>query len=89
MEVKTEGSTVLVVMTIEVVVEEIVELISAQDVGAGIDHSASRQVLVVGGVFTTVELVHNHFPYSVTPGGAALEVSMAAVRHPKVHSVGP
>lgn len=40
-EVETKGSTVLLVMPVEVVVQEVVELITGQDVAAGVDHGAT------------------------------------------------
>lgn len=53
-EVQPERGAVLFVMTVEIVVEEIVELVACEDVGARVDHSATRQVLVVVGVFSSV-----------------------------------
>lgn len=40
-EIQSERSSVLLVMSVEVMVEEVVELIAAEDVRAGVDHSAS------------------------------------------------
>jgi hypothetical protein len=88
-EVETERRSVLFVVTVEVVVEEVVELVSGQDVGAGVHHGAPRKVLVVGGVFPAVQLVQDHLPNGVTPGGTTLQVSVAAMGHPEVHGVRP
>lgn len=71
-EVETERRTVLFVVAIKVVVEEVVELFAGEDVGARVDHSAAGQVLVVGGVLAAVELVHDHLPDGVAASGAAL-----------------
>lgn len=89
MEEETKGSTVLIVVTVEVVSEEIVELIAAQDVGARVDHSTARKVFIDGGVFPTIELVHDHLPDSVGTGGAVLQRTMAPVGHAEVHGVRP
>ncbi len=86
---ETEGSSVLVKMSVEVVGQEVVELISSQDVGAGVNHSTAGQVFVDSGVLPSVQLVHDHLPDSVGPGGAVLQVTMASVGHLEVHSVGP
>jgi len=53
-EVQTQGSAVLVVVAVEVVVQEVVELVAGQDVRARIHHGAARQVLIVGGVPTSL-----------------------------------
>ena len=88
-EVKTDRSPVLIVMSVEIVIEEIVKLISREYVGAGVDHGASRKVLVKVGVFAPVEFVHDHFPDGVASGRAVLEVAVAAMWHPEVHGVWP
>lgn len=41
-EVQTHGRAVLVVMTVKVVVQKVVELIAGQDIGTGVHHGASR-----------------------------------------------
>ena len=88
-EVETEGSSVLVVMAVEVVGEEVVELVSSEDVGARVNHGAAGQVLINGGVLPAVQLVHHHLPDSVRAGRAPLEISVTPVRHPEVHGVRP
>lgn len=72
MEVQTQWGTVLFVVTVKVVVKEVVELISSQNVRARVDHSTAWKIFVVVGVFTTVKFVHYHFPHSVAPSGATL-----------------
>lgn len=67
-EVETQWGAVLLVMAVEVVVQEVVELVSGQDVAAGVHHGAAWKVLVVLGVLATVQLVHYHFPDCVGPG---------------------
>jgi hypothetical protein len=89
MEIETKWSTVLVVMAIKIVVEEVIELISCQDVGARVNHSTPRQILVKLRIFPTIELVHYHFPYGVASCGAVLQVAVATVWHAEVHGVGP
>lgn len=41
-EVQAEGSAVLLVVAVEVVVQEVVELVAGQDIGARVHHGASR-----------------------------------------------
>ena len=69
--------------------EEVVKLVAGQDVGARVDHGTPGQILVDGGVLPPVQLVHDHLPDGVRPGGAVLEVAVAAVGHPEVHGVRP
>lgn len=88
-EEKTKRSAVLVVVTVEVVGEEVVELVSAENVGAGVDHGASGEVLIDSRVLTTIELVHDHLPNGVGSGRALLQITVATVGHAEVHRVGP
>lgn len=88
-EVETQRRPVLLVVAVEVVGQEVVELIPGEDVGTRVDHGASREVLVVVRVFSSVEFVEHHFPHCVAPGWAGLEISMAAVWHAEVHGVRP
>jgi len=88
-EEETQRSAVLLVMAIEVVVEEVVELVSGQDVGARVNHGASSQVLIEVGIFPAIQLVHHHFPDGVTSGRAALQVAVTTVGHSEVEGVGP
>lgn len=89
MEVETQWGSVLLVMAVKIVVQEVIKLISRQDVWARIYHSAPRQVLVKLRVFPTIQLVHHHLPHGVAAGGTVLQISMAAVRHAEVHGVWP
>jgi len=88
-EEETKGSPVLIVMAVEVVSEEVVELVSTEDVGAGVHHGTAGQVFVNGGIFTAIKLIHDHFPDGVGSGGAFLEITMASVGHSEVHGVRP
>lgn len=88
-EVESQGRAVLVVVSVEVVVQEVVELVSSEDVGAGVHHGAPWEVLVEVGVLPAVELVHDHLPDGVAPGGTMLQVAVAPVRHAEVHGVRP
>ena len=49
----------------------------------------SGQSLVKGGVVSPVQLVDDHLPDWVGPGGAFLGVTVTLVRHPVVEGVGP
>lgn len=61
----TERCPVCLVMPIEVVIEEIVELFSRNDVAATVDHCAAGQFFVEVGVISPVQFVHDHLPDSV------------------------
>lgn len=89
MEVQSEWGTILIVMTIEIVIQEVVELITGQNVRAGVDHSTARQILIVGRILTTIQLVHDHLPDGMRACGAALQVAVATMWHAEVHGVGP
>lgn len=89
MEVQTQWGTVLVVVSVEVVVEEVVKLVSRENIRAGVHHGTARDILVIGRVLPTVQLVHHHLPDGVRAGGAALQVAVATVWHAEVHGVGP
>lgn len=89
MEEKAKGSSILVIMTIEVVREEVVELVAAEDVGAGVNHGTAWQVLVNSRVFPPVQLVHHHLPNSMRTSRAFLQITMASMGHPEVHGVWP
>lgn len=88
-EVQTQWGAILIVMAIEVVIQEVVELITGQNVRAGVNHSAARQVLIIGRILTTIQFVHDHLPDSMRARGAALQVAVAAMGHAEVHGVGP
>ncbi len=89
MEEQAQRCTVLVVVAVEVVGQEVVELISAENVGAGVHHGATREVLINSRVLPPVQLIHHHFPHSMGTSGAVLQGTMAPVGHPEVHGVGP
>lgn len=57
MEVQSERSSVLLVVAVEVVVKEVVKLVPGEDVGAGVNHGASGEILVEIRIFSPVELV--------------------------------
>ena len=86
---KTKRSSVLVEMSVEVVSEEVVELITGSDVGAGVHHGAPGEFLVDGGVLPPVQLVDDDLPDGQGPGGAVLQVTVAPVGHSEVESVRP
>lgn len=76
-------------MTVEVVAQKATELISGLDVGARVDHVATGQGLVEGGVVSAIELVHHDLPHGVALAGAVVRVTVALVGHPEVERVGP
>lgn len=78
-EVQAHGRAVLVVMPVEVVVQEVVELVAGQDVGARVHHGTAGQVLVEARVLPPVQFVHHHLPDGVTTGRTVLQVSMTPV----------
>ena len=89
MEEKAKGSSVLIVMTIEVVCEEVVELVTAEDVRTGVNHGTAWQVLINSRVFPPVQFIHNHLPDGMRTGRAFLQITMASMGHPEVHGVWP
>ena len=88
-EEEAERGAVLRVVAVKVVVEESVELLAGQDVGARVDHGAAGQVLVECRVFATIQFVHDQLPDGVAAGRALLQVAVASVGHAEVQSVGP
>lgn len=88
-EEKAERRPVLGVMAVKVVVEEGVELLARQDVGARINHGAAGQVFVEGRVFTAIQLVHDDLPDGVAACRALLQVAVATVGHAEVERVRP
>lgn len=65
MEIETKRRAVLLIVTIEIVIKEVQELIAGQDVAARVDHSAPRKIFIVLWIFATIQFVHHHFPNSV------------------------
>merc|ERR550517_80919 len=88
-EEKSKRSPILVEMTVEVMSEEIVELVSTQNVGAGIHHCTSCEVLVDCGVLPPIKLIHHHLPDCMGTGGTVLKVTVTPMWHSEVHCVGP
>jgi len=86
---QAQGCTVLVKVTVEVVSQEVVELVSSENVGAGVNHGTARKIFINCGIFTPVKLVHHHLPHGMGSGGAPLKISMASVRHSEVHGIRP
>lgn len=64
-EVETEWGTVGLVVALEVVIQEVVELFTGNDVGAGVDHRTTGEFFIEGGIVSSVQLVHDHFPDGV------------------------
>jgi len=89
MEKQSKWGTILVVMSVKVVGEEVVELVSTEDVGTGVNHGTAREIFVHSRILPSVKFIHDHFPNGMRPGGALLEVTMAPVRHSEVHGVWP
>jgi len=88
-EEEAKRGPVLSIVPIKVVVEEGIELLSRQDVGARINHSTAWEILVELRVLTTVQLVHDQLPDSVATGRAFLKVAVATVRHTEVKGIRP
>lgn len=88
-EVQTERGAILFVVAVEVVIQKVVELVAGEDVRTRVDHSTTGQVFIVVGILPPVQLVQNHFPYSVASGRAALQIAVATVWHTEVHGVRP
>ena len=88
-EEKAEGSSVLVKVSVEVVGQEVVELIPRSDVGAGVHHGTSGQVLVHGGVLPPVQLVDNNLPDGERTGRTILKVAVTSVGHSEVQGIRP
>mgnify|MGYP001463593060 CR=1 FL=1 len=86
---ETQGSPVLVEVSVEVVEKEVVELLAGQNTATGVNHGAAWQLLIDGGIIPTVQLIHDHLPRGVGPGRAVLQVAVASVGHSEVHGVGP
>lgn len=89
-EEQTEGSAVGFVVTVEVVLQEVEELLGLGLGGeAGVHHVASWEAVLVGGLLATVHLVHDHLPHREGASRAVLEVSVAGMGHTVVQGVGP
>jgi len=86
---QSKWGSVLVKVSVKVVGEEIVELVTSEDIGAGVQHGTTWKVFINGWIFSSVELVHDHFPNSMGSCWTTLEVSVASVGHLEVHSVWP
>ena len=86
---KSERSSVLVEVSVEVVCEEVVELISGSDVGAGVHHGAPGEFLIHRRVLPPVQLVDNNLPDSQGPRGTVLQVAVTSVGHSEVEGVRP
>lgn len=80
-EEQSQGSPVLVVMSVEVVDQEVVKLFRGWfGRETGVYHSASRKFLKKR-VFSPVQLIHDNFPDSERPGGAFLPIAVTSVGH--------
>lgn len=86
---QAERRPVAVEVPIEVVPEQSGELLAGLNVGARVDHVATRQGLVEGRIVSTIQLVHHHFPDRMRPGRTVATVAVALVRHPEVEGVRP
>jgi len=74
---------------LKVVVEEIVELVSSEDIIATVHHGTSRQLLINRRVLSPIQLIHHNFPNGMGAGRTVLKIPVTLVRHPEVHGVGP
>jgi len=89
MEIKTQGGPVGLVMSLEVMVEEVVELFARDNIGAGVHHRATGKFFVERWVITTIEFVHHHLPDGVRSGRTILAVTVTSVWHTEVKGVWP
>ena len=89
MEEEAKWGSVLVKMSVEIVSEEVVELVSGSDIRARVHHGTSWKILVNCWIFTTIKFIHDDLPDSKRTCWTVLEVSMTLMRHPEVKCVGP
>ena len=66
MEEQAERRSVGLVVTIQVVVQEVVELFARDYIRTLIDHRTAAELFVERRIISSIQLVHDHFPNSVT-----------------------
>jgi len=88
-EVQTKRRPVAVEVPVEVVPEQPSELLTGLNVGARVDHVATRQGFIESGIVSAIQLVHHHFPDRMRSGRAVTTVTVASVRHPEVQGIRP
>ena len=76
-------------MPVEVVTKKACELFSSLDVGTGVHHVAARQGFVKGGIITTIQFIHHHFPHGMASTWTVVSVTITLVRHTEIQSVWP
>ena len=65
MEEQTEWRSVGLVVTLQIMVQEVVELLAGDDIGTLIDHRATAELFVERWVVSSIQLVHHHLPDGV------------------------
>merc|ERR1719244_1144813 len=88
-ERERQGSLVGPIMTLEVVLQQLLELILVVNVGTRRHQVTTSQIFIEVGVITTIQLIDGHFPDGMRPGRTVATVAMALVWYPVVGSVGP
>lgn len=89
MEEDAQRCPIRLVVTVKVVRQEVVKLVTGLNVCAAVHHRAARQFLIKVGVISSVKLVHDHLPDGVRPRWAVLSVSVTLMRHSEVQRVRP
>lgn len=82
-EVEAKGRAVLLVVSIEVVVEEVIKLIAGQDVATRVHHSAAGQILIVLRILAPIQLIHHHLPHSVRSANIWTYLETTVVAYPR------
>ena len=81
-EGQTERGFVGNVVTLKIMLKKLSELILKIDIRAGGHKVTSSQVLVKGGIVSSVKLIDGHLPDWVRPTGAVLSISVALMWQP-------
>ena len=88
-EAERKRSSVGGVMSVEIVLEEVQELLLAVNVGTRGDKGATGQGLVKSRIFPSVQLIDGQLPNLVRTRGTILLVTLTLMGHEVVHGVGP
>lgn len=88
-EVQTEWGTVAIVVTVEIVAQQTCELVARGNVGAGVDHVATRQRFIKCGIITTIQLIHDHLPNGMATRWTIVGIAVALVWHAEIQGIWP
>lgn len=89
MEVKSKWSAISTQMAVDVVAKHASELLTSGNVGARVDHVATRQRFVESWVIATIKLVDDHLPDRMAAASTILGVTNTLVGHTEVERVRP